>query len=684
MAMVINNNAAMMVLGRLNKNLSKAGKDLKKVSTGMKINGAGDDASGYAISERMQVRIRSLNQNESNVNTGMSMLKVAAGGIESIIEELRSLKELAINAANDSNTDLDRATLQKEFDQRRENIDNIAVETNYNGKILLTGIYGNRDATVGSTGEVVHSGAVEPTGTPIKITSGNYTISQSGVYRLVDNSCNITIASGVHDVKFVGGWRRDNIHITGPADGNANIWIEGLDINNKDNSSFIKFQGTNNTLNIKGNNEIDITNPYGDHHPAIINVGGGLTVEGGVDGTGAITFHSLYSEGALIGSDCWERSTSSLTINSGTYTSKVASHGSRPGAMIGSGGGEATIGDLTIYGGTFNDESINGVTIGCGNTGNYRSQGAECGNITVRNATITALNKELECAIGSGFTAKTNGTYIAHGTCGDIYVGNSQININSKMGAGIGTGGGAVCGNITVEDSILSISSQTGAGIGSGEDGHAGNISINNCELTQVISDQGENVGRGVNGTAGTVTINTGKTGAMNWKPLVVHDGTKANQALKLYINDMRTSALKGKIADDPEDLDLLRNLKQDPVAYKDYVAILREADGKTLDDVAVTTQHGASVAIRVVDGALQYALDEATNVGAYISRLEYTAANIVTSNENTISSESTIRDADMAKEMTEYTKSNVLVQAAQSMLAQANQASANVIKLLQ
>ena len=680
MAMVINNNAAMMVLGRLNKNLSKAGKDLKKVSTGMKINGAGDDASGYAISERMQVRIRSLNQNESNVNTGMSMLKVAAGGIESIIEELRSLKELAINAANDSNTDLDRATLQKEFDQRRENIDNIAVETNYNGKILLTGIYGNRDATVGSTGEVVHSGAVEPTGTPIKITSGNYTISQSGVYRLVDNSCNITIASGVHDVKFVGGWRRDNIHITGPADGNANIWIEGLDINNKDNSSFIKFQGTNNTLNIKGNNEIDITNPYGDHHPAIINVGGGLTVEGGVDGTGAITFRSEYNEGANIGSDFGEKITSPIIVNSGTYTSIVS--GTRTGALVGS-GADACIGDITINGGTFNDESVYGVTIGHSSTEAYH-QGTECGNITIKNAVIKASNKDGYGSVGGGFTGISNGTYVAHGTCGDIYIGNSKIDIKSETGAGIGTGKGSACGNITVENSILSISSKTGAGIGSGENGNAGNITINNCDLTQVLSEQGENVGRGVNGTAGAVMINTGKMGAMDWQPLIVHDGTKANQSLKLYINDMRTSALKGKIADDLEDIDLLRNLKEDPIAYKEYVAILREAEGKTLDDVSVTTQHGASVAIRVIDGAIQYALDEATNVGAYISRLEYTAANIVTSNENTISSESTIRDADMAKEMTEYTKSNVLVQAAQSMLAQANQASANVIKLLQ
>ena len=158
--------------------------------------------------------------------------------------------------------------------------------------------------------------------------------------------------------------------------------------------------------------------------------------------------------------------------------------------------------------------------------------------------------------------------------------------------------------------------------------------------------------------------------------PLVIHHGTKANQALNVYINDMHTWALKGKIPSDDD----LEDLKHDPTLQ----AVLDEAKDMTLDDAKVTTQHDANVAIRVVEGALQYALDEATNVGAYISRLDFTEANLVTSAENTQASESTLRDADMAKEMAEYTKNNVLAQAAQSMLAQANQNSSQVLSLLQ
>jgi flagellin len=133
---------------------------------------------------------------------------------------------------------------------------------------------------------------------------------------------------------------------------------------------------------------------------------------------------------------------------------------------------------------------------------------------------------------------------------------------------------------------------------------------------------------------------------------LVLQTGTKANQAIKVSMTDMRSVALG-----------------------------LKGTDGTTLN---VSTQTKANAAINVLDNALQKALDQQTTIGSIESRLEYTSANLTTASENVQASESTIRDADMAKEMTEYTKNNVLLQAAQSMLAQANQNSSSVLSLLQ
>ena len=128
--------------------------------------------------------------------------------------------------------------------------------------------------------------------------------------------------------------------------------------------------------------------------------------------------------------------------------------------------------------------------------------------------------------------------------------------------------------------------------------------------------------------------------------------GTKSNQTIRTGLTDMRSRALG-----------------------------LRSSDGTTL---SITSQAKANAAINVLDNALKKALDQQTDLGSVQSRLGYTSANIVTASENTTNAMSVIRDADMAQEMTNYTKNNVLSQAAQSMLAQANQSSSSVLSLLQ
>ncbi len=172
---------------------------------------------------------------------------------------------------------------------------------------------------------------------------------------------------------------------------------------------------------------------------------------------------------------------------------------------------------------------------------------------------------------------------------------------------------------------------------------------------------------------------------------LTIHHGPHANQSDHFFINDMHTKSLGTEILIDnyslptnEEDLARYDALSYDDDLQSAWLETLSLAQNKTLDDIDVITKQNSNVAIRVLDGAIEYALNEATNIGAYLQRLDYTGANITVMNENVQASESTIRDADMAKEMTEYTKFNVLQQAAQSMLAQANQNSSAVLSLLQ
>ncbi len=133
-----NNMDSLRIQNILTANTKKTQSQLGKIASGLKINGAADDASGYAISEGMRVQIRALSQAEQNAQNGTSMMKVAEGAVSSTVDIIRTMKEKAINAANDTNTDADRQIIQKEFNQMIDQIDDNAHVT-YNGKYLIDG-----------------------------------------------------------------------------------------------------------------------------------------------------------------------------------------------------------------------------------------------------------------------------------------------------------------------------------------------------------------------------------------------------------------------------------------------------------------------------------------------------------------------------------------------------------------
>ena len=443
MAMVVKNNmSAVNTLNILNKNQSALAKSLQKVSSGMKINTAGDDASGYAISERMRVQIRSLDQDNQNTQNGNSMMRTAEGAVSSTVEILKTLKEKAINAANDTNTDDDRRTIQKEINQMVDQIDDNALAT-YNGKYLV-------DGSRNSIGQATCT------------TLSNSALSTSSAW-----------GSSLTDLK----------------------------------------SRTDESLNIQSTDNITVS---------YVRQGKTYTTTFSVGGT---TLGAIFGKTAFNG-------TESLA---GTDAIRAAS--TRDGALIG-------------Y-----DKAKNSV---------YTADNKSALSLEANNAGTTYQISSFTLSItdNTGAIRKTANTSL------DMF--NERIRAENKS-----------------EDNAL-----------------------------------------------------------------VLQTGTRANQAIKVSMTDMRSLALG-----------------------------LKGTDGSVL---SVQTQDKANAAINTIETALQKALDEQANIGAVQTRLNYTSSNLTTASENVQNSESTIRDADMAKEMTNYTKNNVLLQAAQSMLAQANQNSSAVLSLLQ
>ncbi len=138
--MRINNNIMAMNANRqLAINNTNTQKSLEKLSSGLRINRAGDDAAGLAISEKMRAQIRGLNMASRNAQDGISLIQTAEGGLNETHAILQRMRELAVQSANDTNVDIDRNEIQKEIDQLAKEITRIANDTEYNTQTLLNG-----------------------------------------------------------------------------------------------------------------------------------------------------------------------------------------------------------------------------------------------------------------------------------------------------------------------------------------------------------------------------------------------------------------------------------------------------------------------------------------------------------------------------------------------------------------
>ena len=136
--MRINTNLnAMIATNQMSKNTALAGSSMEKLSTGLRITKAGDDAAGLAVSEKMRAQIRGMEQAERNVQDGISMVQTAEGALEEAGNIAQRMRELGVQAGNDTLSDKDRDKVKKELEQLQDEMKKISEETKFNGKQLL-------------------------------------------------------------------------------------------------------------------------------------------------------------------------------------------------------------------------------------------------------------------------------------------------------------------------------------------------------------------------------------------------------------------------------------------------------------------------------------------------------------------------------------------------------------------
>ena len=614
MAMVVKNNmTAINTLNTLNKNSSALSKSLQKVSSGMKINSAADDASGYAISERMRVQIRSLDQANQNTQNGSSMMKVAEGAVSSTVEILKTLKEKAVNAANDSNTDSDRQTIQKELDQSIDQINDNANVT-FNGKYLVDG---SKNSKGNATYTVLTNQSLS---TDTKATDLLTTLkARSGDSLEIHDTDKVTVsyvqAGKTHSTTFDAkdATLQDIFTKAEQIDEKSKIFADAS--NESVRTSMGVADAATADASIKAANKA----LYGVEDSATDAADLKTKIDAGKDKANSAT-KALYD--AVKDGDA----TNDSLVNDIVKYNKAMDDAGTTDKKIDT----AALKDyINIADATQADAGNKFTTAGGGNVSDQLafmkalSSDANYKNF-VSDATYTKA-QAADTAYGNYKTAKT--TY-----------DNAHTAVVSSTTVGIDAAG----------DKVNTASGKEGISITANKAGIGGQISGFNISIT----DSKGNVKKSANAALDAFSETVRAQNKSDDNAISLQVGAAANQSIKVGLTDMRAEAL---------------GLKGD--------------DGTTLN---ISTQGKANAAINVLDNAIQKALDQQTTIGSVESRLEYTSSNLTTASENVQASESTIRDADMAKEMTNYTKNNVLLQAAQSMLAQANQSSSNVLSLLQ
>lgn len=218
--MRIQYNQGLFTQNRYNHTNTELNKTLNKLSSGLQINQAADDAAGLSISEKMRAQIRGLNQAGENIQNGISLIQTADGGLGSIVDpNLQRLRELAVQASNDTLTDEDRLLIQKEVDQIIRGISDIATNTEFNGMALLAGT-SNKDGQQIPSGslaqyvkQITSSGGITDTYTfggkdyaSAIIDFSNIT-SPSDVAKLTGKGVNYTCCTctKAYSIKFVNG-----------------------------------------------------------------------------------------------------------------------------------------------------------------------------------------------------------------------------------------------------------------------------------------------------------------------------------------------------------------------------------------------------------------------------------------------------------------------------------------------
>jgi len=670
MPQIINTNISSLNAQR-NLNKSQMANDvaLQRLSSGLRINSAKDDAAGLAISTRFDAQIRGTNVAIRNAGDGISLAQTAEGSLNSITSNLQRIRELALQSSNDTNTDVDRDALNAEVQQLVSEIDSTSKNASFNGKKLLDGSFGNATfqtganagqnitftiakTTVDSLGAALTNGLSSDTGstTASDLAGGDLVINgvSVGASSSADDTSSVTLASASAIAKAAAiNAVSDKSGVTAKANANT---VGGATIGADAAGATVVINGISVNVTLSGSTASVRTAQMAS---AINSVAGqtGVRAEIAADSSGGINLVAddgrniqlagnaanagLGTAGSYAGSFTLVSKTGS-DIVLGSTTGDIRAHaglenGTFSGGNSGAVASGGTVGSTALTALSEGDLVINGVSVGSTETSmDASSTTLQSSSAIAKVVAINAVSKD------SGVSADIIATRV---TSTAVTAAAASISINGVATLAIAAQSNVGLQVKAIVDAVNGIAGQTGV-----------TAEILDGDQYQLVAKDGRNIQVNI-GTAGG-GLSTGVT--------------SGGVALK-GAGTIDVSTNTG-------------NIENSGLEVGKYGGA---QSGQLLKDVDISTAAGATKALKAIDNALATVSRNAAGLGAIQSRFDSTISNLASTSENLTAANSRTKDADFAAETAALSRSQVLQQAGMSVLAQANARPQQVLSLL-
>ena len=643
----------------------------EKLSSGYKINRAADDAAGLSISEKMRKQIRGLTKASSNAEDGISAVQTAEGALQEVTDMLQRMNELAVQASNGTNSTTDRQSIQDEIEQLTTEIDRVAETTKFNETYLLKG---NADGTsssqlvnahdAGLAGKLVDNGKTAKFTVDSKLNEGDKVTIAGAEYTIGTDGAGKSGTDGYKKLAADNTAVKAGDSITDKSKSITYTIVDKAGISDVDANAGGALKLTS------GKSAFTVTHEDGSKVTYDVDDAGGAGKISAKDAEDLIKQELAAGSKVTMTKDAIGNGCNIEVVNALTTTGANQEISSYNTSLITQAGvKQSTVDNLAkaanFTNGVTDMAEGDSVTISGKTTTYLKSDPAAASDISdiisklddgakvsisrdagngTKNAVTYTVGKTTD-AVNNVYTVADLADLIKHGD--DVAIATSAtdydaINEAAAKGITIATDGTTLTNLYTTVGNVKSEDSDV----------------ISKADALQKIADElqkASSIGTDtaatvVNNNDGTFEINKGSVEVKDKLNFSLHVGADADMTNKITVNLESMSAA-----------------------------------GLGIKGINVNDETGmsATYAVDSIEDAIKKVSSQRSALGAVQNRLEHTIKNLDNVVENTTSAESQIRDTDMATEMVKYSNSNILAQAGQSMLAQANQSNQGVLSLL-